>query len=85
VILPEPVAYLLGEGDSLGAVQVGMLQTLIEHDVAPDLVVGTSVGSFNGAVAALEPGSTANRLANAWARMPGVLASLVEDLADTAR
>jgi NTE family protein len=69
VILPRPVAYVLGGGGSLGAIQVGMLQALGEHDVAPDLVVGTSVGSLNGAVVALEPRSAPNRLAHAWVRM----------------
>ena len=33
--LPRPVGYVLGGGGSLGAVQVGMLQALSEHDVAP--------------------------------------------------
>jgi NTE family protein len=46
-----------------------MLQALGEHDVAPDLVVGTSVGSLNGAIVALDPRSAPNRLAHAWARM----------------
>jgi NTE family protein len=69
VILPRPVGYVLSGGGSLGAVQVGMLQALGEHDVAPDLVVGTSVGSLNGAIVALDPRSAPNRLAHAWARM----------------
>src|SRR5262245_54684989 len=43
--LPRPVGYVLGGGGSLGAVQVGMLQALSEHAVAPDIVAGTSVGS----------------------------------------
>ena len=67
--LPGPVGYVLGGGGSLGASQVGMLQALGEHDVAPDLVVGTSVGSLNGAVVALDPVSAPNRLAHAWVRM----------------
>ena len=37
---------------SLGAVQVGMLQALSEHDIVPDLVASTSAGSLNGAVLA---------------------------------
>ncbi|MGO9185023.1 patatin-like phospholipase family protein, partial [Mycobacterium sp.] len=48
--LPRPVGFVLGGGGSLGAIQVGMLQALFEHDIAPDLVAGTSVGSINGAV-----------------------------------
>lgn len=42
-------AFVLSGGASLGAVQVGMLQALTEHEVAPDLIVGTSVGALNGA------------------------------------
>ena len=42
---------------------------LAEHDIAPDLVAGTSVGSLNGAVLALEPKSAANRLSHVWARL----------------
>jgi NTE family protein len=67
--LPRPVGYVLGGGGSLGAVQVGMLQALGERDLPPDIVAGTSVGSLNGAVLALEPKSAANRLSHLWARM----------------
>ena len=67
--LPRPIGYVLGGGASLGAIQVGMLQALSEHDVAPDLVAGTSVGSLNGAALALDPTSGANRLSHVWARM----------------
>ncbi|MGH9019193.1 MAG: patatin-like phospholipase family protein, partial [Acidimicrobiales bacterium] len=35
----------------------------------PDLVVGTSVGSLNGAVVALKPEGAANRLSHAWAKI----------------
>ena len=67
--LPRPVGYVLGGGGSLGAVQVGMLQALGEHDIPPDMVAGTSVGSLNGAVLALEPKSAANRLSHLWPRL----------------
>jgi NTE family protein len=67
--LPRPVGYVLGGGGSLGAVQVGMLQALAERGVPPDVVAGTSVGSLNGAVLALDPRSAANRLSHLWARM----------------
>ncbi len=68
-VLPRPVGFVLGGGGSLGAVQVGMLQALTECRVMPDLVMGTSVGSLNGAVVALNPESAANRLSHAWARI----------------
>jgi NTE family protein len=67
--LPRPIGYVLGGGGSLGAVQVGMLQALSERAVPPDLVVGTSVGSINGAVLASDPTGAAHRLSHAWARM----------------
>lgn len=42
-------AVVLSGGGNLGCVHVGMLRALIEHDVVPDLIVGTSVGALNGA------------------------------------
>jgi NTE family protein len=44
-----PVAFVLSGGGNLGALQIGMLRALLEHDVRPDLVVGCSVGAINGA------------------------------------
>lgn len=67
--LPRPVGFVLGGGGSLGAVQVGMLEALSERAVLPDLVIGTSVGSLNGAVIASDPAGAANRLSHAWARI----------------
>jgi NTE family protein len=64
--LPHPVGFVLGGGGSLGAIQVGMLQALGEHGVAPDLVAGTSIGSLNGAVVALDPNGAAERLSDVW-------------------
>jgi NTE family protein len=48
----EPVAFVLGGGGVLGAAEVGMLRALCEAGIAPDLVVGTSVGAVNGAMVA---------------------------------
>ena len=45
-------AFVLGGGGALGAVEGGMLQALFEHDVVPDLVLGTSIGAMNGALVA---------------------------------
>jgi NTE family protein len=45
----EPIAFVLSGGGNLGALQLGMLRALLEHDVRPDLVVGCSVGAINGA------------------------------------
>lgn len=42
-------AFVLSGGANLGAAQVGMLAALDEAGVAPDLVIGSSVGAVNGA------------------------------------
>ena len=42
-------------GGSLGAVQVGMLRTLLSHGVRPDFVVGASVGAINASYFAAAP------------------------------
>jgi NTE family protein len=69
--LPRPVAFVLSGGASLGAIQVGMLQALADAGLRPDLVVGTSVGSLNGAVVAehetLEDAAAA--LEDTWQRL----------------
>lgn len=67
--LPGPVGFVLGGGGSLGAIQVGMLRALTEHGIGPDLVVGTSVGSVNGAMLALDPAGAPERLALIWSLM----------------
>ena len=67
--LPRPVGFVLGGGGSLGASQVGMLRALDERGVTPDLVVGTSVGSLNGAMIALHGGPPIERLTAIWSAM----------------
>ena len=52
---PRRVAFVLSGGGSLGSVQVGALEALLEEGIYPDLIVGTSVGAFNGALLAREP------------------------------
>ncbi len=60
-------AYVLGGGGVLGAAEVGMLRALLERDLTPDLVLGTSVGALNGALVAREPSlSVIDRLTELW-------------------
>jgi NTE family protein len=61
-------AFVLSGGASLGAVQAGMLRALYERGVAPDLIVGTSVGALNAAFIASRPATpaTARQLADVW-------------------
>jgi NTE family protein len=63
-------AFVLGGGGVLGAAEVGMLQALIERDIRPDLIVGTSVGAINGALVAADPAPSAvDRLRGVWEEM----------------
>lgn len=52
---PPRCAFVLGGGGRWGAVELGMLKALVEADIEPDLVLGTSIGAFNGAVFAADP------------------------------
>ena len=66
------VAFVLGGGGNLGAIQVGMLQALADEGVRPDLVVGCSVGALNGAAFASDPtGDCLDRLATLWKGLDG--------------
>jgi len=60
------VAFVLGGGGLLGALEVGMLRALAEAGVRPDLVVGTSIGAINGAFVAADPPGAAARLSRMW-------------------
>lgn len=62
------VAFVLSGGASLGAIQVGMLRALYERGIAPELIVGSSVGAVNGAYIASRPATiqTAEDLAGIW-------------------
>lgn len=61
-------AFVLGGGGVLGAVEVGMLRALLERDIVPELVLGTSVGALNGAMVARRPDvSVVDRLTELWA------------------
>jgi NTE family protein len=62
------VAFVLSGGASLGAIQVGMLRALVERDIRPDVIVGTSVGAVNGAFLASREftADTVEELAELW-------------------
>jgi NTE family protein len=63
-----PVAFVLGGGGVLGAVEVGMIRALLEHGIKPDVVVGTSIGAVNGVLVAARPQpSVTERLVELWA------------------
>lgn len=46
---------MLSGGANLGSVHVGMLKALLEENIKPDVVVGTSIGAVNAAGIAADP------------------------------
>jgi NTE family protein len=68
----RPVAFVLSGGGNLGALQIGMMRALLEHDIKPDLIVGCSVGAINGAGLAEDPTlAGALRLERLWRALDG--------------
>jgi NTE family protein len=64
---PE-VAFVLPAGGSAGAAQVGILASLVEAGIFPDVLVGCSVGALNAAFFALDPTSEqVDHLRQLWA------------------
>lgn len=60
-------AFVLSGGGNLGAIQVGMLRALAEHEIVPDVVLGCSIGALNGAAYAARPGARGvERLEDHW-------------------
>ena len=73
------IAFVLGGGGILGAHEVGMLKALAERSIAPDLILGTSVGAINGAMFAANPTvEGVERLSELW------LGSQLSELTTTA-
>ncbi len=63
-------AFVFAGGGSFGAIQVGMMQALAAHGVVADMVVGSSVGSMNGAYYAGTPTlEGVKQLAAIWRRL----------------
>ncbi len=52
---PFRIALVLGGGNALGSYQAGAYDALHERGVAPDWIVGTSIGAVNGALIAGNP------------------------------
>jgi len=63
-------AFVFAGGGSLGAIEVGMLQALVERLAPPDFVVGASVGAINAAYYAGRPDADGvDRLVAIWRRL----------------
>jgi NTE family protein len=61
-------AFVLSGGGNRGPLQIGALQSLLEHGIYPDFLVGTSAGSLNAAFMAGYGPTLASipKLAAAW-------------------
>jgi NTE family protein len=71
---PEPArprtAFVLSGGGNQGVSQVGMLRALLERDIVPDVVIGTSAGALNGAGICYAPNLTGvAQLAAVWEQL----------------
>lgn len=65
-------AFVLSGGGNQAVSQVGMLRALLERDIVPDVVVGTSAGAWNGSVLASDPTLGAvDRLTGLWEQLRG--------------
>ena len=61
-------AFVLSGGGNLGVSQVGMLMALLERGIRPDVIVGCSIGAYNGAAFATDPTlEKLEHLAEVWA------------------
>ena len=66
----DRVAFVFSGGGPLGALQVGALKALVERNILPDVVMGTSVGAVNASVMAFQPSSLGvERLERAWGQL----------------
>ncbi|MFI0447507.1 patatin-like phospholipase family protein [Actinomadura sp. 6N118] len=67
--LPRPVAVVVGAGGVYGAVHCGVGCALEQRGFVPDMIIGTSVGALNGAIAAAHPGTAAPWLEGVWTKL----------------
>jgi NTE family protein len=65
-------AFVLSGGGNQAVCQVGMLRALLERDIVPDVLIGTSAGACNAAVIASRPNlAGVDRLVETWKSLRG--------------
>jgi NADPH-dependent 2,4-dienoyl-CoA reductase/sulfur reductase-like enzyme/predicted acylesterase/phospholipase RssA len=64
--LPTQTVLILQGGGALGAFECGVVKALEEVDIHPDVIAGVSIGAFNGAIIAANPGRAAPALESFW-------------------
>ena len=71
--LPGQIVLVLQGGGALGSYQAGVYQALHEAGIAPDWIIGTSIGAINaGLIAGNEPQCRLERLHEFWRRVQRV-------------
>ncbi|MEU5597802.1 patatin-like phospholipase family protein [Streptomyces sp. NPDC020298] len=63
------MAVVVGAGGVLGAAHVGSGYALERRGFIPDMIIGTSVGALNGAIAAAHPDRAAPWLDHVWTQL----------------
>lgn len=68
--MDKKLAFVLSGGGARGALQVGAMYALLEHNLCPDLVIGVSIGAANATHLALSGFSkeSLDRLVSVWHR-----------------
>lgn len=79
--LPRQNVLLLQGGGAMGAFQCGVLKALEEDGLQPDIVAGISIGAFNGAIVAANPGNATPALEAFWAELAVTTLPLLEEQA----
>ena len=64
--VPNQTIYILQGGGALGSFECGAIQALSEKKITPDIVAGVSIGAFNGAIIAGNPGDPIKALSSFW-------------------
>ena len=81
--LPGQVVLVLQGGGALGAYQAGVFQAMHECGIAPDWVIGTSIGAINAALIAGNPAAERlQRLGAFWHGMEQPVAGLATPAAE---
>lgn len=65
VIAAQTILALQG-GGALGAFECGVVKAMEEHEIYPDIVSGISIGAFNSAIIAANPGNATSALEGFW-------------------
>lgn len=72
VLRSPSTAFVLSGGGNQAVCQVGMLRALLERDIVPDVLIGTSAGAWNASVIAAMPNlAGVERLVETWEGLRG--------------